>query len=355
MNCQKAQNYLISFIYGELDSRKEKAFREHLNVCSECSEKLAGLTWARECAALAPNPSPGKLTVSKILAEARAEAENYNPGRKLWKSWLRAAAAFGLTAFVGVVGFYQVRTGNIPLDELWNAGSRKEVAVSAVDAKKGESDVFKARTSAAKEEARPPERSAAPNTHVVVGGSTASSNASGNDFVRNLLPSREEDLTLEASTPLESSPIIDLPQARLVSTGERSSYDAASEAPRMTSRAQEPGIDALRSDFNDLFSVLESRNRNQDFENDPASDNLTIGRIALDSGDWSGAANAFRDALSYLPGGTPERLEALSGLARAYEALGDWKEARRYYYLLGQEFPGRRDYASEKLNELAGR
>ncbi|MFH1135983.1 MAG: tetratricopeptide repeat protein [Pseudomonadota bacterium] len=351
MNCQKARDIFVSYIYEELDSDKEKAFREHLDLCPDCAARLAGLAWARKKAAILPEPEPGRLLTGRILAVAREEGAKSRGGRFSWRGWIKAAAALGATVFVGVFAGYQLQTGGLFWPRGWESTVGKTV-VAAPGEMSAANHYGKAEEKISDQVAPAPSSSFRANGPAAAGGPGFSPRLAGGDF-SGLAPLAGDDRVLEASSLLVRAKA-EIPQARLVSTGPDRSGGTIEET-EADARFQGPEIETLRNRMDRILRSMENRELFLGMEDASGSDYLNSGFSAFKSGDWPTAENSFREALAALPAGDPHRYEALLGLARSLESQGDWKQARRQYYLLGSEFPGRREFASRKIEELAGR
>ena len=75
MNCNQVEQILIDYLYGELAPKETAAVKVHLEECPGCAAEIAELGWARNLAADLPDPEPSRLTMNKIIAHAREDAE----------------------------------------------------------------------------------------------------------------------------------------------------------------------------------------------------------------------------------------------------------------------------------------
>lgn len=82
LDCQRCDEGLVEFLYGELDDKEEAAFRRHLEHCESCSAAAEQLRCTRDLfARLEPEPAPTSFD-DAILAAAAARAEELGESRR---------------------------------------------------------------------------------------------------------------------------------------------------------------------------------------------------------------------------------------------------------------------------------
>src|SRR5687768_16879910 len=74
MNCKKAEEYLVDYLYQELPAKKTLEIEKHLHTCAQCSTTLESWrTIHRAYQRSAEEPQVAPYTKQKILAIAEEE------------------------------------------------------------------------------------------------------------------------------------------------------------------------------------------------------------------------------------------------------------------------------------------
>ena len=81
MNCEEVQKYLSDFLDKNLDVEYGAAIRDHLAICSLCSEEMAGLAECQRLVSGLPGVEPPVGFTNRVMAEVREAA---NPP-SLWE------------------------------------------------------------------------------------------------------------------------------------------------------------------------------------------------------------------------------------------------------------------------------
>ena len=81
MNCEEVQKYLSDFLDKNLDVEHGAAIRDHLAICSLCSEEMASLAECQRLVSGLPVVEPPVGFTNRVMAEVR---ETANPPR-LWE------------------------------------------------------------------------------------------------------------------------------------------------------------------------------------------------------------------------------------------------------------------------------
>ena len=81
MNCEEVQKYLSDFLDKNLDVEYGAAIRDHLAICSRCSEEVASLAECQRLVSGLPAVEPPVGFTNRVMAEVREAA---NPPR-LWE------------------------------------------------------------------------------------------------------------------------------------------------------------------------------------------------------------------------------------------------------------------------------
>jgi anti-sigma-K factor RskA len=130
-----AHSLVAPYALDALDSDEQREFEEHLALCEQCREQLAGLREAAVSLAYGTSGSqPPPELKDRILAQARSERENVTPiarGRRNWSAPLAAAAA--IAAAVAVVAFV-TRPSESPIAQVLSKQGSRLVSMGKVGA-----------------------------------------------------------------------------------------------------------------------------------------------------------------------------------------------------------------------------
>ena len=124
MNCNYGEQKIIDLVYGELSEPEQREMENHLAGCGECralSEEYAAI---RQLTGELEEPVPTRITVNRIMAQARDSAAP-NPAGRLG-SWLKTLATLCVMGVVGGLVIYQIHSGLISPEG--TAPSRSETA-----------------------------------------------------------------------------------------------------------------------------------------------------------------------------------------------------------------------------------
>jgi len=351
MNCQGAENLFIEYLYGELEPHQAESMRAHLDRCGTCAARLAELARVRELAATAPDPEPPRLTINRVIARAREEAER---PRSLWTfKWVKVLAPVCLAMVVGGLVAYQLRIGLAPKPVAYTpAGEEQRQSAPTQDAEKKEThapagnmgkEALPAPSRAAKEPPSQREKGAAPApgpSPPSPGPSVARESAK-----QALPPDAERGKVMQAPGAPAAESAVSAPAALLSTRKEvpalpgagvgKAKVDAA-PLPQTVSPAEKALTDGGNKRDGSVPKLLSE------------------GEQALEAGSFGDAGQLFSRALDLLPPGHPDRPRALFGLARAQEGQRDLAGALRTYRELAKESPTHRELAEGKMKELSG-
>jgi anti-sigma-K factor RskA len=117
-----AHSLVAPYALDALDDDDRREFEEHLAMCEQCREQLAGLREAAVSLAYgASGPTPPPELKDRILAQARSERENVTPiasRRRNWSAPLAASAAIAVAAAVALWAWGATRPAQSPLDKV---------------------------------------------------------------------------------------------------------------------------------------------------------------------------------------------------------------------------------------------
>lgn len=332
MNCQRADELFIEYLYGELTPQQAESVRTHLEECADCTARLAELAQVRELTARVPDPEPSRMVVNRVLARAREDAERSLP---IWGlRWLKIVAPACVMVALGGLVLYQMRNGMVSKD-LSVSPSREEYQVVGSDQPlKKEKEVSVARAPLPEKEIASAPAQIPPAEHVL-GQKEEPSVVSG---ARPSVPQDIElgDKTSSARTrvSLEKRPERFAAPMRERAEPSAVERDSSQRGPRPTPGAQ--GLISAKEPSPSVSATLDEAEK------------------ALEAGKYEQAKEAFSRVLVGLAAGHPDRPRALLGQARALEGLGELDMARRAYQALADESPDHRDLARRRIKALAG-
>jgi len=304
----------VDYLTDELLEPDAAALRGHLDECPQCANELAGLLRIRSMVDELQDPEPSHMTVNRILAHAREEAEKSRSVRSM--TWVRILAPICLMAVVGGLAVYQIRSGILDPETT-------EVPV----------------VSASKEPAaRPLEPAAMEPSRAEAPSAMTAGDRAENDSVRP--EKRDESKGLAAAMPAPKpapAPAMSAMARDMAASGRIKAAVSGAAMEKARGGAMETDESAVKGEAEGPLDLLMKADRH------------------LESGRLDQAALYFKQALDRMPAAHPQRPRALLGLARTFEARGELETARGYYETLADEAPSYRDMALEKIHALGGR
>jgi len=345
MNCRRAEDMFIEYLYGELEPDRAEPLRAHLDECLACRTRLAELARVRQLVAQVPDAEPSPMAINRVIARAREEEERT---RSIWGiRWVKVLAPLCLAVVIGGLVAYQFRGGFAP-----------KPLVHAP----------------AKEEHRPVAQESLP----APGPAKESSPAAARDAVKLAAPAPSKPASPRAALP--PSPAAE-PSARQAAPPQPAADSAASQAaapeaftsgrgeiPPPAARlsaepgeAERPAVGAARAPMA-AAAPPQAKAAARDKAMTPAAGEkleasiprlLTEAERSLEAGRYGEASQAFSQALKLLRPGKSDRPRALLGLARAQEGQKDLTTAIQTYRELAQESSAHRDLAEQKIRELS--
>jgi len=379
VNCRQAEDLIIDYLYGELSPESTESFRRHLDGCPECAARVSELSLVRRTAAALNRVEPSRMTVNRVLALAREEAESW---RSVWGwGWLKILAPLCLMAVVGGLVLFQLRTGLVSQEAI-PPGFKKDSfkALSAANSKEKSMETT----------ARSSERAVSPrNLTAMTNNSPPDSNPAPSPAFHS---SADSDLMIaEVSEPSVSSVPPKNENRDRVGTQIETAPGAGSSPPvraaesfsadRSASTTGRPSPEKQREQAGFSFSAFIYFEDNHLNASRPTTDQteakaeMAADRsagssgtsmlehaekpISLDSAEkafkekyYDQAAIMYSRILETLPAEHPDRPQALCGLAQAHEALGHSDKALRVYQALVSAPPPYREMAQRKVKEL---
>jgi hypothetical protein len=367
MNCQRAEDLFIEYLYGELEPHQAESVRAHLDGCKACAARLAEFAQVRElAAAAASDPEPSRLVINRIIARAREEVER---PRSLWTfTWVKVLAPLCLAVIIGGVVIYQLRTGLTPRPTVYSpAEEGRRQSAPTLEREKKE---IPAAARGKGEVSFPAPPRAAPQPSSQRGEQAASTPASplpsprpgGEPESLKAAPAAEAErgkalggrgapaadgvfpapATSEASKPSEGKP-----QMAALPPAQNNGRELPAAGPGQT-------VGQAASPLQGLSSTKKTETALEKKRGESVARFLRDGEEALDMRRYGDARHAFTQSLGLLPPDHPDRPRALLGLARAEEGQGDLAAALQTYRELAKESPIHRDLAEAKIRELSG-
>jgi len=379
VNCRQAEDLIIDYLYGELSPESTEIFRRHLDGCPECAARVSELSLVRRTTAALNQVEPSRMTLNRVLALAREEAES---SRSVWGwGWFKILAPLCLMAVVGGLVLFQLRTGLVSQEAMPPEFKKDSFKALSAENSKDKSMKTAARSS---------ERADSPrNLTAVTNDSPPLSNPSPAPVFRS---SADSDVTIaEVSEPSVSSVPPKNEGRDWVGTQTETAPAAgpsppvratgSSPADRSASTTDRPSPEKQREQTGFSFSAFIYFEDNRLNASRPTTDkagaaaetaadrsagssgtsmrehaekplSLDSAEKALKEKDYDRAAVMYSRILETLPAGHPDRPQALYGLAQAHEALGHADKALRVYQALVSAPPPYREMAEKKVKEL---
>ena len=422
MNCKQAEEWIIDFLYGELDPDRARELKEHFGQCATCAAGLAQYEQIRVTAANLPDPEPSQISINRIIAQSRDETQKTN---SFWGfGWVKVLGTLSMMVVVAVVVTYQLNSGLVS-DKAILDSSIQPTADIRYEHKQNTSpaDVSMAQPApppgpqAAPAEPRKTAKNsvevlAAPSPSGSPVAKTEETGLQGSDIQADANgPGPAGTLIADQSVSPESPPAkakptapeplkgpgapklaLNLsqpsppPPATAVSSTihNEPKADAPAPAPSLkefkAARTSPEGVVVVngsssmalnldRPQFDQASAGVKTgaaRVHVRSLETTTTTmiaavppldltDYLVNGTKAMDEGRFQLAIKLFKEALPHLGPGHPDRPNALLGLAKTYEALGEPVKASEYYQALLAESPGHQEMARRKINELSGK
>jgi hypothetical protein len=367
MNCQRAEDLFIEYLYGELEPHQAESVRAHLDRCEACAARLAELARVRKLAtAAAPDPEPSRRVINRVIARAREEVER---PRSLWTfTWVKVLAPLCLAVVIGGLVAYQLRTGLAPRQMAYPpAGGERRQSAPTMEKEKKEIPApardkgklaLPAPPNAAKEPSSQRGEKAAPSPAPPLASPRPSAERAN---VKAAPPiEAERGKVLEAPGAPAADAGLSAPATRETSkpTAGRAQTAAPLSAQKngpelsATGPGQAKGEAALRPrNLSSTEKVVTALGKKRE---ESVLRLLRDGEEALKARRYGDAGQAFTRALELLPPGHPDRPRGLLGLARAEEGQRDLAAALRTYGELAKESPTHRELAEAKMRELSG-
>ena len=372
MNCQRAEDLFIDYLYGELGQEEAESVQAHLDECQQCSVQFSELTRIRELVGRLPDQEPTQIAVNRVIVRAREEADK---SRQVWRfGWLKVLAPLCIVAIVTGVVAYQYRSGMLS-EHLMHAPARQDdrtVLSRTAPSSEQEgriaapSDTRSEKESAAMAEPRTSPDEATMQEDKMAGiapvGETGNRGAAlGEKSYKALTRAPVERETTDTSKQskehtkptshlqLRRQPRPTMPTEDLAVSTERLKQGITEKDERLQSSVQ--GIGAAQEDYETMAKAKAY------LEDDKPG--LSIAAMleeaekALKAKNYKKAADLFSAVVQRLQPGNVDRVRSLLGLARAQEGQGNLAEARHTYRNLAKESPAHRDLAEHKIDELA--
>jgi anti-sigma factor RsiW len=394
MNCERAENLFVEYLYGELGQKQLESVQAHLDECPQCSVAFSELTRIRELAGSLPDLEPTQIAVNRVIAQAREEVDKSPP---VWRfSWLKALAPLCLVAIVTGVVAYQYKSGMLskhPMyaperqqdQEVFSArtpSSEQQDRIGAPTGPKSEKDSTVATGRGASADQAPLQEKRTTEVAPALPAGTREPSIEEKSYrVSTRVPfergtphtSKESKNSTEPKLPLQPrrQPEPPLPAKKLAVSGPAPSKEPASELDITlkesevsmenvkqgiagTNEQAQPavrGIDVAQQ--GDKTMVKARASRGDEKPGLAISAMLDGAEKAFEAKNYQKAAELFSAVIQRLRPGHVDRPRSLLGLARAQEAQGNLVEARRAYHDLAKESPFHRELAERKLEELA--
>lgn len=345
MNCGRAEDMFIEYLYGELEPDRAGSLRAHLDECLACRTRLAELARVRQLVAQVPDAEPSPMAINRVIARAREEEERT---RSIWGiRWVKVLAPLCLAVVIGGLVAYQFRGGLAPKPLVYAPAKeeRRPVAQEPLPAPEPE-----------KKSSPPAARDAGKLT-----APAAPKPASPRVAIPPPLPAEpgaREAVPLQAAADSAAS----RPAAPEAFTSGRGQAPPPSRLSAQQGGAERPPVEASRAPMPAAAGPPQAKAVVRDKPMTPAAREKLEGSIhgllkegerSLEAGRYEEASQAFSQALKLLRPGDPDRPRALLGLARAQEGQKDLTTAIQTYRELAQESSAHRDLAERKLQELS--
>lgn len=397
MNCRRIDELLLDYLYGELPPDDTEAVRAHLADCPRCAEQTAELARVRHVLARLPEPGPSKMTVNRVLAQAREQAESR--GARWGMRWWKVLAPICLMVVVGGLVLYQLRSGLVSYDMQVPVSEKTEVRKTVPPPSAEERPA--AVPSTAEPEA-PAVRGPVEDRNVMFESADRSTPPKAFDTAAPLAKASPEVLaTLEDALPpagdLESATVKIAPQAKRAKTASPPPQTASTPEPKEDGSVATETFQALAAppaprpvgDKKPEAGLPAGARRTPDeaapdrapakmlgagsaaplpptarptVQKDvPRADrtapdilNKQIETVekALAEGRFDQALDLSLRVLRELPMDHPGRPRIMLGLAQAYEGRGESRQARLVYRTLAEGTSEYRELARRKLTEL---
>jgi anti-sigma factor RsiW len=347
MNCQRAEDMFIEYLYGELEPDRAEPLRAHLDECLACRTRLAELARVRQMVAQVPGAEPPPVATNRVTPRAREAKERT---QSIWGlRWVKVLAPVCLAVVIGGLVAYQFRAGLAPKPMVY-APAKEEQRPTAQEPIPAPEPAKKSSPPAARDAgkltalatAKPasPQASLPPPPTAESGAGQAAPPQPAADSAASRAASREAFTSGRGEA---------LPAARLLAQtgGAERPAAGAGQAPVAAAAPAQPKA-AVRD------KAMPPPAAGEKLEGS-ISGLLKAGERSLEAGRYWEASQAFSQALKLLQPGDPDRPRALLGLARAQEGQKDLTTAIQTYRELAQESSAHRDLAEQKIQELSAK
>ena len=349
MNCRRAEDMFIEYLYGELEPDGAGSLRAHLDECLACRTRLAELARVRQLVAEVPDAEPSPIAINRVIARAREEQER---SRSIWGfRWVKVLAPLCLAVVIGGLVAYQFRAGLAPKPMVY--APAKEEQRPAVQEPLPAPEPEKRSSPPAARDAGKLTAPVAPKP----ASPTVALQASPPP------PPAAEQGVREAAAPQPAADSAAAPPAGPEAvTSRRGEAPPAALLSAEQGGAERPALGASRAPM-PVAAPPQAKAAARAKPMTPAAGAkleasipglLAEGERALEARRYGEAAQAFSQALKLLSPGHPDRPRALLGLARAQEGQKDRTGALQTYGELAKESPRYRDLAEGKIQELSG-
>jgi tetratricopeptide (TPR) repeat protein len=343
MNCRRAEDMFIDYLYGELKPHRAEPLRAHLDECLACRTRLAELVRVRQLVAQVPDSEPSPIAINRVIGRAREEEER---SRSILSSrWLKVLAPLCLAVVIGGLVAYQFRAGLAPKPMAYAPAKEEQRAAAqqpppAPEPEKKSSSPVPRGPGKLTAPALP--RRASPRVAL------PSAPAAEPGAAQVAPPQR----AAESAAPRPASPeAFTSAREEAPSTARLSAPEGGAERPPV----EATGSTKLAAAPHQPEKAVRDKATNLAAGEKPealVANLLRQGERSLEAGRYGEASQAFSQALKLLQPADPDRSRALLGLARAQEGQKDLTTAIRTYRELAQESSAYRDLAERKIREL---
>jgi TolA-binding protein len=352
VNCDRIKDMMIEYLYGELTEDQADAFQAHLKECPACADEVAQLGRFRELASDVPDPEPSGLTIQRIVATAREEAEAPKP---FWSfRWFKVLATVCVMAIVGGVVTYQVKTGIVTTAKVVSPPAEEAPAIPPSTEMVASGPKATPPAEAVKEEAPPVSAKPAhePEPGSVLNGSTGpEDHVVAKAETRPSAPREtadEEKLYVIDRRSGEPIPVEPETSEPLTRSAADNYVTGSTREPQTEAKVEAPADKPLARKSMDSTRGLPSKNGG----GGTLAKRLEEAQTALDSGQYDQTIHILSHVLKALPAGHPDRPRALMWLAKAYEGQGRKGEAAAVWSELAGESPEHAEMARRRIEAL---
>jgi hypothetical protein len=343
MNCRRAEDMFIEYLYGELEPDRAEPLRAHLDECLACRTRLAELARVRQLVTQVPDLEPSPMAINRVIARAREEEERSRS--ILGFRWVKVLAPLCLAVVIGGLVAYQFRAGLAPKPMVYAPAKEEQSPVvqepgpAPEPGKKSSPPALggaRKLTAPASPKPASPRVALPPPPAAEPGASHVASPQPATDSTASRPGGPEAFTSARGEAP---------------STARLSAQQGGAERPPVgASRASVPAAAPPQAGEAVRGKAVTPAAGGKPEASVPSL--LREGERSLEAGRYGEASQAFSQALKLLRPDDPDRPRALLGLARAQEGQKDLTTAIRTYRELAQESSAYRDLAERKIQEL---